>query len=115
MINETQFKFFDSHSHLNLSIFDADIIDIVKRMEEKNIGTVCVGVDRWSSKQSLNITKQNKNVFACVGQHPVDSLEDFDYNFYRDITREKKVVAIGECGLDYFRNTTENEKERQKE
>lgn len=110
-----QFEFFDSHSHINSPVFDEYRQDIIKRMEEKSIGTICVGVDKETSKQVIDIAKLNKNIFACIGQHPVDSLEDFDYDFYREIAKEKKVVAIGECGLDYFRVVDHQEKSRQKE
>jgi TatD DNase family protein len=113
-------KFIDIHSHLQLSDFENDREDIILKMKEKKVGTIIVGTDLESSKKAINISKQNKNIFATVGLHPNDNLEeDFSFEEYEKLTREKKVVAVGECGLDYFsRNLSEEiseeEKNRQK-
>ncbi len=109
------FAYFDSHSHVQLSEFDVDREEVIQRIEESNMGTVCVGVDQKTSREAVDLAIQNKNIFACVGQHPVDTIEVFDLAFYKDLLLQKKVVAIGECGLDYFRGADETEKERQRD
>jgi TatD DNase family protein len=55
-------------------------------------------------------------MFAAVGQHPSDHrLEEFDVDFYRTLLANKRVVAVGECGIDYFRIKKEDERLLEKE
>jgi len=96
------FEYFDSHSHLNLSPLAEEKEKIIKILEEENIGTVTVGTDYETSRDAVEIAKTSKNLFACVGLHPTDSKESFDYEKFKKLAEDPKVVAIGECGLDYF-------------
>ncbi len=113
-------KYFDIHSHLQLVDFENDREDIIAQMEKEKIGTIIVGTDFVSSEKAVRIAKKNKNIFASVGLHPNDNLEEkFSFEKYEKLIEEKKVVAVGECGLDYFsRNEAEEisveEKKRQK-
>ncbi len=109
------FKYFDAHSHLNLKQFDEDREDQIKKLEELSIGTITVGVDFETSVQAVKIAENSKNIYACIGQHPTDTDEFFDFEKYKLLAENPKVVAIGECGLDYFRGATEEEKMKQKE
>lgn len=110
------FNYIDVHSHLNLDQFDADRESLVRQMNDQGIATITVGVDFESSKKAIEIAEQNENFYACVGMHPVDnSTEVFDVDAYMELANHPKVVAVGECGLDYFRlsgNPEEMEKER---
>jgi TatD DNase family protein len=105
-----KFDYFDIHSHFNLEHFDADRDEAIKTLEEKKVGTICVGIDKKSSELSIEISKQSKNIFSCIGLHPQEVVNEkvFDYEFYEKLTHEDKVVCIGECGLDYFRIDKEN-------
>lgn len=110
------FKYIDIHSHLNLKQFDDDRDVIIQKLKDENIATITVGVDYDSSLSAVKLAMEHNNLFACVGMHPTDSLdEEFDYNKMLELARNEKVVAIGECGLDYFRNDDEAFKNKQKE
>lgn len=99
-----KYSFFDIHSHFNLDSFDGDLDMVIESHREKNIGTICVGVDRETSQKAKDLSEMYEHIFACVGLHPDNvTEEEFDAEFYKDIAMNPKVVAIGECGLDYFR------------
>jgi TatD DNase family protein len=108
-----QFDYFDIHSHIYFPDYDKDREEEIRKMEEAKIGTITVGTDFTSSQKAIEIAEKNKNFFACIGQHPGDLNKDsvFDEKLAL-ITEKEKVVAIGECGLDYFRLPRE-EKERE--
>lgn len=98
------FEYFDIHSHLDSSDFDLDREEEIRRMKEKKIGTTMVGVDFVSSEKIVSLSEKNDNLFACVGQHPDDLTPDSVFDDRLELlANNKKTVAIGECGLDYFR------------
>lgn len=108
------FKYFDSHSHLNLEQFLDDKDAVIQKMKEESVGTLTVGIDFESSKEAIRLAKENENLFACVGLHPhnVES-ENFDKKKYKELLGEK-TVCVGECGFDFYRgekNIEEQEKE----
>lgn len=99
------YTLFDIHSHFNLEAFDRDLEEVVRRHQESRIGTICVGVDIPTSKKALELSERFDNVYACIGLHPDNVSEEgeFDYTMYKDLASNHRVVAVGECGLDYFR------------
>ncbi len=98
------FKYLDIHSHLQMSEYDSDRDAVLARMKEAEVATIVVGVDYESSRQAVELAEKNENIYACVGLHPKDNLaETFDIEKYRMLVKNPKVVAIGECGLDFFR------------
>ena len=111
-------RFFDIHSHLNDRAFDPDRAEAVSRLQEKDTWTITVGTDREMSQKACDSTQMAEGIYAAIGMHPVDNTQEvFDLGFYRSLAEgNKKVVAIGECGLDYFRVPAEKrdaEKKRQ--
>ena len=97
-------KYFDIHSHINFSKFDDDREDVVKRMHEQSVWAIVVGTDLQTSKEVVELADKNENIYATIGLHPDDNRkEDFNLEDYKELVKNKKVVAIGECGLDYFR------------
>ncbi|OHA94560.1 MAG: hypothetical protein A3E02_02260 [Candidatus Zambryskibacteria bacterium RIFCSPHIGHO2_12_FULL_38_34] len=105
-------KYVDIHCHLDFPDYDSDREGVLARMKENEVGAITIGVDFETSKKAVEIAKQNKNIWACVGQHPENMGDGFDERI-EELAREPKVVAIGECGLDYFR-LGENSKETKK-
>lgn len=106
----------DSHTHLHLTAFDADRESVLASMERDGVGAVTVGTNQNTSKQAIALAESSDRVFATVAYHPehltstyIDPSEDIAYQkFDKDeievIARSsKKVVAIGETGLDYYR------------
>ncbi len=109
-----EINLFDSHSHLQASEFDKDSKEVIKRIMENNVWVINVGDNLESSKKGIELAKKYNNFFSSIGAHPNIS-EEFEKEKYIPLLKEKKVVAIGECGLDYFRLENEEEKEKQKE
>ena len=86
-------------------------------MKEKEVGAITIGTDLESSKRAVEIANRNENIWACIGVHPADNhTEIWNEAEFEKLIQHPKVVAIGECGLDFFRvkpEDLENEKERQ--
>lgn len=109
------YKHIDIHSHLNLSQFDADREEVIAKMKEEGVGTITVGTDYATSVFAVELAEKHDNLFACIGIHPTDFVtETFEYEKMHSLAVHPKVVAIGECGLDYYREPTDEDKERQK-
>ena len=111
-------EYFDIHSHLNFSAFDSDREEVIKRMQDEKVFTISVGTDLKTSKEVADLADKNENIFATIGLHPDDNKkEDFNPEDYKELAENKKVVAVGECGLDYYRikNHESGLKNKQKE
>ncbi len=103
-MNLASIKYLDIHSHLQMSEYDFDREVVLVRMKEAGVGTIVVGVDYETSRQAVGLAEKHSEIYTCVGLHPKDNLtEVFDVEAYRKLVQNPKVVAIGECGLDFFR------------
>ena len=91
--------------------FDADRAEVLARMKERGMGAVVIGTDFEGSKEGLALAKQHDFLWASVGCHP-NHTGDFDISLFRELAADPKVVAIGECGLDYFRSKPNGQRER---
>lgn len=109
-------KYFDSHCHIQFDAYDADREEIVAAMQAANVGGIIVGTDSVTSRLAVELA-DGKTLFASIGLHPNDKpQEGYDDAYYAKLAEDPKVVAIGECGLDYFRpENPEAEKARQKD
>ncbi|MDB5265315.1 MAG: TatD DNase family protein [Parcubacteria group bacterium] len=97
-------KYFDAHCHIQFDAYDADREELIASMIEQEVGGLVVGVDYASSEKAISLAEQHDSLFASVGLHPNDTLEEvFDMNVFRTLASHPKVLAIGECGLDNFR------------
>lgn len=100
------FDYVDIHSHLYFPEFDADREEEIAKLKENKIATINVGTDFDSSEKSIVLAEKHENLFATVGFHPGDvTTETMFDECLEKLAENKKVVAIGECGLDYFRPT----------
>lgn len=98
-----EYRYFDVHSHIAGDEFDHDRDELVASMQEQGIGTITVGSNLESSKKAVECAQKYGNVFASVGLHPHEvGREIFSEEVYRALLQYPKVVALGECGLDYF-------------
>ncbi len=109
-------KYFDAHAHLQLENYDTDRDAVLERMRQIETGAIMVGVDLKISRQAVALAEQYDFLWAAVGLHPNDNPEEqFDEEAFAELAEHSRVVAIGECGLDYFRSGgTEEEKAAQK-
>jgi TatD DNase family protein len=97
-------RYIDVHSHIHDIAFDEDRDALVSEMKEKGFATITVGTDSIESKKAVECAEKYENVWATVGMHPVDNRnEEYDKEVYKKFLMHPKVVALGECGLDYFR------------
>jgi TatD DNase family protein len=115
----------DTHAHVNFVAYKDDGDEVIERALKENIWMINVGSEHDTSRRSVEYAKKySKGVFAAVGLHPIHlkeqkidasldeyegvefkaSAERFDYKNYKSLAQNPKVVAIGEIGLDYYRN-----------
>ncbi|HZJ42071.1 MAG TPA: TatD family hydrolase [Patescibacteria group bacterium] len=112
--------FFDSHTHLNLAAFDKDRKEIIEKTLEQGVFIINIGTCYKTSKKAMEIAQQYENCWATIGLHPshviatkidkdelsmcndknITKAEVFNEEF-ESLLEKPKVVAIGECGLDY--------------
>lgn len=106
-------EFTDSHLHLYKEYYD-DVQNILINAKD-NLVTRYInnGTDNLSNKEILNSIKKYPGVYGAIGIHPenVDNYLDSDLNFIEEHLNDKKVIAIGEIGLDYH-YTKENKNEQ---
>ena len=109
-------KYIDIHSHIDFRFFKENQKEVIDRMIEKDVSTITIGVDIGSSKESIDIASKYDFIWAGIGLHPTDNNDElFDLEEYKKLSLDKKVVCIGECGLDYFRDSSKETKQKQKE
>jgi TatD DNase family protein len=108
-------QFFDIHSHLNFPDYGSELPDVIQRLKDTNTHTITVGTDFESSKKAVELAQDNENIYACIGIHPVDDAnQEWDEESFESLVRHPKVVAVGECGLDFFHADKEKDFDRQK-
>lgn len=97
--------FFDIHAHVNDAQFDTDRTAVIERMREKGVWAIMVGTDRKTSQDVAMMTSTAfEGVFGCIGVHPIDDMNGcFNEEFFTDLAKYPRIVAVGECGLDYSR------------
>lgn len=111
---------FDTHCHIHFKSYDKDREEVYLRTREKGVKMITVGTQTTTSKTGIDFAEAHEGVWCTVGLHPShthhmtiheEGGEDFqtreeawDSNYYRSlIASSKKVVAVGEVGLDFFR------------
>lgn len=97
----------DAHAHLDDDKFAADLDEVVERAREAGIGAIITaGTDFHSSQTSVELAERFDIVWAAVGIHPNETTaaEDWHLDEIRRLTGHPKVVAVGEIGLDYYRD-----------
>jgi TatD DNase family protein len=126
---------FDIHAHVHFAAFDGDRREVMERTLQEGVASIQVGTQLDTSRAAVSLAESYpEGVYATVGLHPIHTSasyhdekelgeggkaftsrgELFDAEKYRELARSGKVVAIGECGLDYYR-LGENTKQVQKE
>lgn len=122
---------FDTHSHIQFKAYQDDRDDVIKKCLDKNMIINAIGTQFKTSQDAINLAEKHDHIYATVGLHPIQSYkvkvdevvgdavtdpersrrkdtsfisiaEEFDIDTYRELAQHKKVVAIGETGLDRF-------------
>ena len=108
--------FIDTHTHLFFNNFDEDREEVIKNALDAGVQYMLVpGTDIETSKQAIALAEKHDAIYAAVGIHPHDT-KDWDdawIDEIRKMAKHKKVVAIGEIGLDYFYDFSPKEKQHQ--
>ncbi len=132
----------DVHTHVQFHAFSEDADFVIKRALDAGVWMVNVGTQRDTSQKAIEIAERyQEGVYATVGLHPIHTEksyhdpyelgtfshsqecenvvggfvsreEKFDYDYYKKLAEHPKVVAIGECGLDYYRLGEETKKKQ---
>ena len=104
----------DTHIHLDDDRYD-DLDDVLNRARDVGVERFIIpGADPKTLKRAVEISQRYDDVYFAVGIHPYD-IESFEESYFREYVEHKKCVAIGECGLDYYRlDGSDDEKKIQK-
>lgn len=107
---------FDTHAHYDDEAFDEDRESLIDSLKDNGIVRVVnVGADLKGSKASVELADKYDFIYAAVGVHPdnINEVNDEGVAVLKELSKNKKVVAIGEIGLDYYwsKDNTELQKE----
>jgi TatD DNase family protein len=128
-------KYFDAHTHIHFAAYKDDRKGVIDRATQANVWMINVGTQKDTSADAVVLAHEHKEgLYASVGLHPIHTEksfhdikelggnetakefysrgEDFDYEYYKKLALDPKVVAIGECGLDYYRLSEETKKKQ---
>lgn len=97
----------DSHAHLTMRKYRKDLDAVLARAREAGVlAVVNVGFDADSSAEGAHLAGRHSDVFAAVGVHPhdADTVDDYVLSYLEELSAKPEVVAIGEIGLDFYRN-----------
>lgn len=112
-------RYIDIHCHPFIDPLKKEQEAVIEQMAEEGVGGIVVGVDLATSKEAIALAEKYDHLWATVGLHPNDTpTESFDSTIYGGMAAHPKVVAIGECGIDYYRlqptaDSQQLEKQRQ--
>ncbi|MFA5427912.1 MAG: TatD family hydrolase [Sulfurimonas sp.] len=110
----------DTHVHLDDERYKDDLNEVLNRARDGGVERFIIpGADPKNLKRAVEIAENNSDVYFAVGVHPYD-MDSFEESYLEKFINHKKCIAVGECGLDYFRlegsdEEKEKEKSRQKE
>ncbi len=122
-------KYIDIHAHVNFKAFDDDRDEVMRRAHDNDTIVINVGTQIDTARKAVAMTNEyQEGVYAIIGLHPIHTGasyhdtkelgeggneftsrgEIFDKEAYRELLKNPKVLAIGECGLDYYRMDIES-------
>ena len=128
-----EMNYFDAHTHTNFVAYDADRTEVVTRARAAEVGMNVVGTQLDTSRSAVALAESHEGVWATIGLHPVHTSksyhdtkelgtggkeftsrgEVFDSAAYEELGKNSKVIAVGECGLDYYRLDVDTKKIQQ--
>jgi len=100
----------DTHCHLDDDRYREDIAEVITRAKESGVERFIIpGADPLTLKRAVELSEEYDEIYFAVGVHPYDA-QNYSRDFLEPFVSHSKCVAIGECGLDYYR-LPEDEKE----
>lgn len=123
-------KYFDAHTHTNFAAYASDRDEVMRRALDAEVGMNVIGTQKDTSAAAVALAEKYEKVYATIGLHPVHTSksfhdvkeigdggqeftsrgEEFDMSLYESLARHPKTIAIGECGLDYYRVEPQSQK-----
>ena len=93
----------DTHIHLDSERYEEDLDDVLDRAREAGVkGFIIPGAEPATLERAVKLSHKHKDIFFSIGVHPYD-MHDYDEAYLERFANDDKCVAVGECGLDYFR------------
>jgi len=109
--------YIDTHAHLTFSEFQNDLTEVIARARSARIETIInIALDDISLKRSLRLAEEYPDLlFTAAGIHPQEASEwdDNSYRYFKELLTAKKIIAVGETGLDYFYKLSPVEKQQE--
>lgn len=108
--------FVDTHCHLSFDVFEPDLDQVLERAWENGLQRILMpGFDLDSCRQVLSISERHPNLYAAVGIHPnhASDWNEHTLSELRALAVHPRVLAIGEIGLDYYRDKAPRELQHQ--
>jgi TatD DNase family protein len=116
-------NYFDAHTHVNFVAYKDDRDEVIERAKDAGVGMNVVGTQIDTSREAVELAEKHDHIYATIGLHPVHTAksyhdekelgeggkeftsrgEQFDAAAYEMLGQSDRVIAIGECGLDYYR------------
>lgn len=106
-------KYIDVHGHINFADYESDRAEVIARAKGLGVGMITVGTDLETSRNVIDLVEANPgtDMWAIVGSHPIKEegeSENFSAASFYELAKDNVVLAIGECGLDYFHSKPED-------
>ena len=93
----------DTHCHLDDNRYIDDLDEVLKRAKESGVTKFIIpGADPKSLKRAVTLSEEYREIYFAVGVHPYDAKE-YRRELLEEFITHPKCVAVGECGLDYYR------------
>ncbi len=102
----------DTHAHLDMPEFDQDRDEVINRAWENGVtAIITIGINMESNRRAVKLAEQYPFILAGIGIHPQDSkgIRSEDIRALQDLAAHPRVVAIGETGLDFYRDHSPHE------
>lgn len=106
----------DTHCHLDFDEFNPDRVAVIERAEKAGVRYfINVGSSLGGSRKSVKLASEHDSIFASLGIHPhhAGEVKEGALAEIEELAKNKKVVAIGEIGLDYFKSPSAPEKQKE--
>lgn len=108
-------RLIDSHAHLDDRVFDQDRAAVITRAFADDIGVITIGTDVHSSREACRLAGRHRSVWSTVGVHPHDAMtvDEDALRQLEELAKHRGAVAIGEIGLDYYRDLSPRARQRE--
>ena len=102
----------DTHAHLDDERYFEDLDDVIENAKANGVeGVLIPGADIDDLKRAREIAHANENIYFAAGVHPYHH-EQYDEKILREFLEDEKCIAVGECGLDYYRLPDDEEEKK---